>query len=193
MSPEVAPPLSLDVGPSAGALGGPPASSWTLEGVAWPGYRAHAARVARTSAPGWIASRRPRRRGYWNRSNTMEVHIPIAWDVTFLGSVKWLEQSPFDSHDLAILQRHRAALTDDPIPLVGVSRSGVVADGLAASYGPAELLRAAFRLTSTAGRPLAEKRIDHILNAPTHRSPRRVLVAPGGHRAAIGRQRLKLA
>jgi hypothetical protein len=62
--------------------------------------------------------------------------------VHFLGSIKWLERSPFDSHDLAALQKHRAALTDEPLALMAVSRSGATATGLAASYGPAELLTA---------------------------------------------------
>lgn len=85
---------------------------------------------------------------YWNRSSTIEIDIvgadrePIAKDVHFLGSIKWLERSPFNSHDLAVLQKHRAALTDDPLALVAVSRSGVTATGLTASYGPAELLTA---------------------------------------------------
>jgi AAA+ ATPase superfamily predicted ATPase len=85
---------------------------------------------------------------YWNRSSAIEVDIvgadrePIAKDVRFLGSIKWLERSPFDSHDLAALQKHRAALTGEPLALMAVSRSGVTATGLAASYGPAELLTA---------------------------------------------------
>jgi AAA+ ATPase superfamily predicted ATPase len=85
---------------------------------------------------------------YWNRSSTIEIDIvgadreQIAKDVYFLGSIKWLERSPFDSHDLAVLQKHRAALTDEPLALLAVSRSGVTAKGLTASYGPAELLTA---------------------------------------------------
>jgi AAA+ ATPase superfamily predicted ATPase len=85
---------------------------------------------------------------YWNRSSTIEIDIvgadrePIAKDVYFLGSIKWLERSPFDGHDLAVLQKHRAALTDEPLALMAVSRSGVTATGLAASYGPVELLTA---------------------------------------------------
>lgn len=51
---------------------------------------------------------------------------PVAKQLLFLGSVKWLENSAFDSHDLAALQKHRAAITDEPVPLVvaqGVSRN----------------------------------------------------------------------
>jgi hypothetical protein len=84
--------------------------------------------------------------GYWTRSNDIEIDIvgadraPIAKRLLFLGSVKWLEQSPFDAHDLAALQKHRAALTDDPVPLLAVSRSGVSCSGLSAAYGPEQLL-----------------------------------------------------
>jgi AAA+ ATPase superfamily predicted ATPase len=86
--------------------------------------------------------------GYWTRSNSIEIDIvgadrgPVARELLFLGSIKWLEQSPFDDHDLAALQKHRAALTDKAIPLLAVSRSGVSADGLQASYGPDVLLQA---------------------------------------------------
>ncbi len=86
--------------------------------------------------------------GYWTRSNDVEIDIvgadrePVAKDLLFLGSIKWLETSPFDAHDLAALHKHRAALTDDPVPLVAVSRSGVNCAGLQASYGPEQLLDA---------------------------------------------------
>jgi hypothetical protein len=60
----------------------------------------------------------------------------------FVGSVKWLENSPFDRYDLAALHRHRAALTPDPVPVIAVSRSGTDCAGLDAAYGPAELLAA---------------------------------------------------
>jgi hypothetical protein len=86
--------------------------------------------------------------GYWTRTNDVEIDIvgadraPIAKELLFVGSVKWLEQSPFDRHDLAALHRHRAALTDEPVPVVAVSRSGVDCAGLDAVYGPDELLTA---------------------------------------------------
>jgi hypothetical protein len=85
---------------------------------------------------------------YWNRSNTVEIDVvgtdrePVAKELYFLGSVTWLERAPFDDHDLAALRKHRAALTNLPLPLVAISRSGVAATGLAASYGPAELITA---------------------------------------------------
>ncbi|MGW7682080.1 ATP-binding protein, partial [Kribbella sp. NPDC054772] len=86
--------------------------------------------------------------GYWPRTNVVEIagvgadHGPVAKELLFLGSIKWLEKSRFDDHDLVALQRHRSRLTDDPVPLVAVSRSGVTATGLDAVYGPAELLAA---------------------------------------------------
>ncbi|MCP3819904.1 ATP-binding protein [Streptomyces sp. A3M-1-3] len=86
--------------------------------------------------------------GYWTRSNDVEIDIvaadraPAAKRLLFLGSVKWLENSPFDAHDLAALHKHRAAVSDDPLPLVAVSRSGVSCTGFQATYGPEELLGA---------------------------------------------------
>lgn len=86
--------------------------------------------------------------GYWTRTNDVEIDIvradraAIAKELLFVGSVKWLEQSSFDRHDLAALHRHRAALTDDPVPVLAVSRNGVDCPGLDAAYGPGELLTA---------------------------------------------------
>ena len=85
---------------------------------------------------------------YWTRSNDVEIDLvgadrePVAKRLLFLGSIKWLEKTAFDNHDLAALQKHRAALTDDPVPLVAVSRNGINCSGLQASYGPADLLAA---------------------------------------------------
>ena len=84
--------------------------------------------------------------GYWTRSNDVEIDLvgadrqPVARQLLFLGSVKGLENSVFDSHDLAAPQKHRAAITDEPVPLVAASRSGVGCSGLQAAYGPEELL-----------------------------------------------------
>jgi uncharacterized protein len=66
----------------------------------------------------------------------------VAQELIFLGSIKWLDRATFDAHDLASLHRHRAALTDQPLPLVAVSRAGVSCAGLDATYGPEELLAA---------------------------------------------------
>lgn len=85
---------------------------------------------------------------YWTRSNNVEIDIvgadrePVAGRLLFLGSIKWFDRSPFDDHDLVALHRHRAAVTDQALPLLAVSRSGVRATGLDAVYGPEELLRA---------------------------------------------------
>ncbi|MCG5218268.1 DUF234 domain-containing protein [Streptosporangium sp. KLBMP 9127] len=84
---------------------------------------------------------------YWTRSNDVEIDIigadrgPVAKELRFVGSVKWLE-SPFDDHDLAVLARHRAALTDRSVPLVAVSRSGISRPGLVTHYGPDDLIQA---------------------------------------------------
>lgn len=92
-------------------------------------------------APGTIG-------GYWTRTNDVEIDLvgadrgPIARELLFLGSIKWLERSPFDRHDLVALHQHRAAVTDQPVPLVAVSRSGISCTGLQASYGPEDLLSA---------------------------------------------------
>lgn len=86
--------------------------------------------------------------GYWTRSSSVEIDIvgadrgPVAKELLFVGSIKWLERAAFDSHDLAALQRHRAALTDQPLPLVALSRSGTSCRGLDAALGPDELLAA---------------------------------------------------
>ena len=84
--------------------------------------------------------------GYWTRSNDVEIDLvgadrePVAKELSFLGSIKWLENSPFDAHDLVALQRHRDRLTAEPIPLLAVSRSGCTARHLDAVFGPEDLL-----------------------------------------------------
>ncbi|MGH3519825.1 MAG: hypothetical protein ACRDQ7_21030 [Haloechinothrix sp.] len=86
--------------------------------------------------------------GYWTRTNDVEIDIvgadraPVARQLLFVGSIKWLDRSPFDDHDLADLLGHRAALTTEPIPTVAVSRSGISCHGLRAAYGPEDLIAA---------------------------------------------------
>jgi hypothetical protein len=80
--------------------------------------------------------------------NDVEIDIvgadraPVAQRLLFVGSIKWLERSPFDDHDLAELYRHRAALTDEPLPTVVVSRSGVSCDGMQVVFTSQDLLDA---------------------------------------------------
>ncbi|MBM0238541.1 ATP-binding protein [Micromonospora sp. ATA32] len=70
--------------------------------------------------------------GYWTRTNDPEIDLvgadrgPVAKRITFVGSIKWQESRPFDSHDLARLLVHRSRLpgADDQVELVAVSRSG---------------------------------------------------------------------
>lgn len=86
--------------------------------------------------------------GYWTRSNDVEIDVvgadrePIAKELLFLGSIKWLENAPFDAHDLIALQRHRDRLTAEPIPLLVVSRSGCDAEHVDAVLGPDDLMQA---------------------------------------------------
>lgn len=76
--------------------------------------------------------------GYWTRTNDPEIDLvgadrePVAKKVTFVGSVKWLEQRPFDHHDLSELIVHRSRMpgTDTSTPLYAVSRSGCEVDGV---------------------------------------------------------------
>lgn len=85
---------------------------------------------------------------YWTRSNDIEIDIvgadrePIAKQLLFLGSVKWLETSKFDDHDLVALQRHRDRITPEPVPLIAISRSGTSATHTDAAFTPADLIEA---------------------------------------------------
>jgi hypothetical protein len=86
--------------------------------------------------------------GYWTRSNDVEIDIvgadrgPVARELLFLGSVKWLENSRFDDHDMLALQRHRDRVTSDPVPLLAVSRSGASTTHADAVFAPADLIAA---------------------------------------------------
>lgn len=85
--------------------------------------------------------------GYWTRTNVPEVDLigadraPLARNITFAGSIKWLENKPFDSTDLAALAAATSLVpgADERTPLLAVSRSGCIAHP-AASLGPDELL-----------------------------------------------------
>jgi uncharacterized protein len=86
---------------------------------------------------------------YWTRTNDPEIDIvgadrePVAKQITCVGSIKWLENRPFDAHDLARLIVHRNRLPggEDATPLIAVSRSGTAVDGVI-PYGPDDLLAA---------------------------------------------------
>lgn len=88
--------------------------------------------------------------GYWTRTNDPEIDIvgadrePVARRVTVVGSVKWLEQRPFDAHDLARLLSHRSRLpgADDATPLLAVSRAGAAAGLDVPLIGPDDLVGA---------------------------------------------------
>uniref|UniRef100_UPI0035BC6C25 ATP-binding protein n=1 Tax=Streptomyces finlayi TaxID=67296 RepID=UPI0035BC6C25 len=87
--------------------------------------------------------------GYWTRTNDPEIdlvgadHSPIAKKITLVGSIKWLENKPFDNRDLARLVTHRSQLpgTDDSTPLLAVARSGSSARGIL-SLTPDDLITA---------------------------------------------------
>lgn len=87
--------------------------------------------------------------GYWTRTNDPEVDLvgadrePVAKRITFVGSIKWQENRPFDNHDLARLILHRSRIpgADESTALLAVSRGGAATDGVRA-LGPEDLLRA---------------------------------------------------
>jgi uncharacterized protein len=87
--------------------------------------------------------------GYWTRSNDPEIDLvgadraPIAKRITMVGSIKWLENKPFDGRDLARLLIHRSQLPggDDNAPLLAVSRTGA-AIGDITVLSPDDLLAA---------------------------------------------------
>lgn len=74
--------------------------------------------------------------GYWTRTNDPEIDLvgadrsPIAKKITLAGSIKWHENKPFDSRDLAELIVHRSQLpgSDDETQLLAVSRNGATAN-----------------------------------------------------------------
>jgi len=86
--------------------------------------------------------------GYWTRSNDVEIDVvgadrePVAKQLLFLGSIKWFNKGQFDEHDLVALQRHRDRVTDGPVPLIAISRSGTSATHVDAAFTPADLITA---------------------------------------------------
>jgi hypothetical protein len=92
--------------------------------------------------------------GFWTRTNVPEVdlvgvdHLPVADAVAFVGSIRWRDSGAFDDGDVARLVRDRAKVpgAHDRTPLVGVSRSGFDAHGLAVMLDPDDLV-GAWRIT----------------------------------------------
>lgn len=76
--------------------------------------------------------------GYWTRTNDPEIDIvgadrePIAKRVTMVGSIKWKDARPFDTHDLARLMIHRSRLpgADEQTPLLAVTRAATTVPGV---------------------------------------------------------------
>lgn len=87
--------------------------------------------------------------GYWTRTNDPEIDLvgadrePVAKRVTLLGSIKWLENRPFDNHDLNELIVHRSKMpgADADTPLYAVSRAGCTVDEVR-HVTPEELIEA---------------------------------------------------
>lgn len=87
--------------------------------------------------------------GYWTRTNNPEIDLVVAdrasaaKRIMALGSIKWLEKAPFDSHDLGQLHAHRTQLPGAAAdtPLIAVARSGWTVDGVT-RLGPEELIGA---------------------------------------------------
>ncbi|MCX5584500.1 ATP-binding protein [Streptomyces erythrochromogenes] len=89
--------------------------------------------------------------GWWNRQNNPEIDLigadraPVAGQVHFIGSVKWLESQPFGRREYDALVRDMLAVpgAERDTALVAVSRCGVEDDlPLAAHWGPEDLVRA---------------------------------------------------
>lgn len=87
--------------------------------------------------------------GWWNRQNNPEVDLVAAnsdhpTNLSFVGSIKWRDDRPFDRGDLADLARVAAMVpgVDSQTPLVGVSRSGSTVSDLTHIWGPEDLLAA---------------------------------------------------
>ena len=96
--------------------------------------------------------------GYWTRTNDPEIDLvgadrePVAQRISFVGSIKWRENRPFDERDLAELIAHRSRMpgADESTPLLAVARSGVAA-GSPAALGPEDLLAAWCRPSCLSG------------------------------------------
>ena len=87
--------------------------------------------------------------GYWTRINDPEIDLvgadrePVAQRISFIGSIKWRDQHPFDERDLASLIAHRSKMpgADGSTPLLAVARGPVIVDS-AEGFGPERLIGA---------------------------------------------------
>ncbi|MGI8683834.1 MAG: ATP-binding protein [Acidimicrobiales bacterium] len=87
--------------------------------------------------------------GFWTRSNNPEIDIigadraPVAKQIAYAGTIKWLDKSPLDQGDMSKLIGDLGAVAgaDEHTPLVAISRSGATVTG-AVVLGPEELIRA---------------------------------------------------
>ena len=91
--------------------------------------------------------------GWWNRAFQPEIDLvgadraPVAREISYAGSVKWLDR-PFDDHDFAALQRDAIAVPGfEPgrTGLVAVSRAGTasgVSRQLALCWDPGDVVAA---------------------------------------------------
>jgi hypothetical protein len=91
--------------------------------------------------------------GWWNRAFQPEIDLvgadraPVAREIHYAGSVKWLDR-PFDDHDFAALQRDAIAVPGfEPgrTRLVAVSRAGAasgVSRQLTLCWGPRDVVSA---------------------------------------------------
>lgn len=87
--------------------------------------------------------------GYWTRTNDPEIDLVVAdrWPpvkrILAVGSIKWLENAPFDERNLSQLIAHRSQLpgADVDTPMIAISRSGATVDGVTV-YTPDSLIAA---------------------------------------------------
>ncbi|MGW0482917.1 ATP-binding protein [Nonomuraea sp. NPDC003214] len=88
--------------------------------------------------------------GWWNRQNNPEIDLvgadraPVAKNIHFVGSIKWLEQRRFDRHDYDELTRGAASVpgVTGRTAWVAVSRSGFEPGLPVEQWGPDDLLAA---------------------------------------------------
>ncbi|MFI6262239.1 ATP-binding protein [Micromonospora sp. NPDC051006] len=119
---------------------------------AWTSWRGRAIEpvvreALRRLSPGRLPDGTAEVGGYWTRTNDPEIDLvgadrgPVAKRITFVGSIKWLENRPFDAHDLGRLLQHRSRLPggDDDVVPIAVSRAGLATDGVQ-GLSPEDLL-----------------------------------------------------